>query len=109
MCYEIGVEVILANALRKKGVDTVAVSTLKDLRNQIEDRFPTMRVDITRYAISSAVSFYPTLFTWKGGSIARAESPENLLGDEEYVLDSFNGQIPDSLRDGFIELISASA
>ena len=109
MCYEIGAEVVLANVFRQHGIDKVAISTLKDLREKIENGFPALYVDITKYSISSAISFYPDLFMWKGGSIARVESSENLLGDDDYVLDCFNRQIPDSFRDGFIELIKHSA
>lgn len=105
MCYEIGAEVVLANLFRRSDVSKVTISKLKSLCDKIETQYPAIYVDVTKYSISSAISYYPNLFTWDEGEIAKVESSERLLRDEEYIMDSFNNRIPDRFREAIVRMI----
>ena len=97
MCEVINTQFILANLLLQSRRQA-SIPRLKKLRRKIENRIPSVFVDITMNSLCATVERHPDMFRWVAeDTIARAPSADKFFS-KRYVKESINWRVPARLR-----------
>ena len=96
MCYVIDSRQLLANALRTK--EQITVGELNSLARRIQERIPSVSVNVSHFSLSAALEDYSAMFERQDPiTIVKTESSEKWFEDS-YVDVFFNQGVPQDIR-----------
>jgi hypothetical protein len=101
MCYVIDSRQVLANALRTRG--QITVGELNSLAIRIQERIPSVSVDVSHYSLSAALEDYSMMFERQDSiTIGRTPSSEKWFEDS-YLQVFFVEEIPQDIRMKYLD------
>ena len=96
MCYVIDSRQVLANALRNR--TQITIDELNSLAKRIQERIPSISVNVSHYSLSAALEDYSAMFERQDPiTIVRTPSSERWF-DDAYLQVFFNEEIPQGIR-----------
>lgn len=100
MCYVIDSRQVLANALKAKG--QITVGELNSLAKRIQERIPSVSVDVSHYSLSAALEDYSMMFERQDSiTIVRTPSSDKWFEDS-YLQVFFNQEVPQDIRTEYL-------
>ena len=105
MCREINAEFVLANMLVTTQ-RSVSIRTLKKVRQEIEQKIPSVFVDVTSDSITTVVESRPEMFRWADDEVDRAPNADKFFS-ARYVRDHINWRVPGNIRSNCLHIIAS--
>ena len=100
MCYVIDSRQVLANALRNRTQITIA--ELNSLAKRIQERIPSISVNVSHYSLSAALEDYSAMFERRDPiTIVRTPASEKWFEDS-YLRVFFIEDIPQGIRKEYL-------
>lgn len=94
MCYKIDASFVLIHLLKKDNWCTI--SQLVKKKNMIENKIPSVFVDVSKDAVLSSIEYYPEIFEFKDDRICKRKNSEEFFN--ESVIPYFSLGVEDSIK-----------
>jgi len=101
MCYKIEAAFMLIHRLKKD--NSCTIGDLVDWKDEIETKYPSLFVDVSKSSILSFIFCFPEIFEFSDNRILKKENSEMYF--KEPLIDYFNPQIAETDRIELIKLL----
>lgn len=100
MCYVLDSRQVLANILRNK--EQIRIDALNEIASKLQEKVPSICVDVSHYSISAALEDYPSMFLRLNEcEISKVPDSQDWFSDS-YIDVYFNQEIPRDIREAFL-------
>lgn len=93
MCHKVEADFILIRKLKNN--NSCTVSQLVEDKNQIEELYPNLFVDVSKGSIYSSVCNHPRIFGLDGDKIIKAKDSDNFY--KEPIINYFDNNLEEPL------------
>ncbi|NJK94005.1 MAG: hypothetical protein HC905_02920 [Bacteroidales bacterium] len=101
MCHKIDASFMMIHQLKNKEYCTIY--ELVEKKHLIENRIPSVSIDVSKNAILSSISNFPEIFIWSDNKIYKKE--ESHIFFSEPVLSYFDSDIENAIKMEITEIL----
>jgi hypothetical protein len=101
MCHKIESNFVLIHHLKNR--QSCSIVDLVNKKNQIENKIPSVFIDVSKNSILSSISSYPEIFSWQNNNVVKKENSNDFF--EEPLINFFDTDLNEDVKNKITALL----